>query len=260
MLIFWPISFILANNNTWPIFFTASIVLLVDWVLYLKKFKYHYFLYLILPLIHPVYLFFPLIVLFLNIKEMKRYFSLISYTVILVFVSLLTYRTFYAYSIFTPDPLAWDTLNKKISLIPNRNLARVFENKTTIAQDKFKANIFTSLDLNNYFFSLHPQESGDNQNLNKYPYLSIIPFLLGLYFILENVHKRWIVTTFITTIISIGLINNQDRFDVLIYLPVSLLCFYGLRKLANTPNVLFWIFSILFIPLSIVELIRIFVV
>lgn len=259
MLVFWPISFYFANNDTWPIFASAILVLLVDWILYSRKNIYHDFLYLILPLIHPAYLIFPIIAVLPYVKDMKK-IPLGIYAVLLILMSLFSYKTFYAYSIFTPDPLARDTLIKKISLIPSRNLARIFENKTTVSQEKFKDNIFLSSDLNNYFFSLHPREVGGNQNLNKYPYLAIVPFLLGLFFILENIHRKWITTTYIAAVISIGLINNQDKFDVLIYLPISLLCFYGLKKLANTSTKYFWIFSLVFIPVTIIELIRMFVV
>ena len=256
IFIFWPISFFLANTQSWLVFVAAASVLIIDWVLYLKGYKYHYFLYLILPIIHPTYLVFPLIAVLLNLNHQKKV-SLAIYAALLITISLLSYKTFYTYSIFTPDPLAKDTLIKKISLIPSRNLARVFENKTTVSQEKYKANIFLSLDPNNYFFSLHPREIGDNQNLVKYPYLAIIPFLLGLYYILENKHKRWIIISFIVAATSISFINNFDRYDLLLYLPISLLCFYGLKKLASIPNLYFWAFSFAFIPISLIELARI---
>lgn len=256
---FWPISFFLANTKTWPIFILAPATLCLDWFLYLKKFKYHYFLYLILPLFHPVYLFFPLIALLLNLKDIKKPFFLVSYSIILLIVSIFSYKTFYAYSIFTPDPLSKDTLIKKISLIPNRNLARVYENKTTIYQDKYKANLFVFLDPNNYFFSLHPREMGDNQNLTKYPFLAIIPFLIGLYSIIKNPHKKWILGALLTTILTISFVNNPDRYDLFVYLPISLLCFYGLKKLAGDSKIWYWIFTFFFIPISIFELARIII-
>lgn len=258
---FWPISFFLTNAKTWPIFFLAPAILCFDWVLYLKKFKYHYFLYLILPLIHPTYLVFPVIAILLNIKNIKnvKKVSFITYTALFIFISFFSYKTFYVYSIFTPDPLAKDTLIKKISLIPNRNLARIYENKTTIFLEKCKANVFLSLDLNNYFFSLHPREEGNSQNLSKYPYLAIIPFLLGIFFLLENAHKKWLITMFIAAVFSLGFINNQDRYDLLIFPPVSLLCFYGLRKITTAPKIWYWIFTVVFIPVSLFELTRIII-
>lgn len=256
---FWPISFYLANTQTWQVFTVAAIVLIADWFLYLKEYQYHYFLYLILPLIHPVYLVFPIIFLFLNFKNFSKPFTLVSYLLILIVISLFSYKTFYVYSIFTPDPLAKDTLIKKISLIPNRNLARIYENKSTVFLEKYKANIFIYLDPNNYFFSLHPREIGDNQNLNKYSFLTIIPFLIGLFFIVENIHKKWILNTTIATFLTISFINNPDRYDLIVFMPISLICFHGLRKLSRVSNIYFWLFSIAFIPISIIELIRVIV-
>lgn len=262
VLALWPLSFYLANKDSWLPFFFAFAIILLDWILYLKNIKFHFFLYLLLPLVHPAFLAFPFFAFLLIVMPIKKVpswknLSLVIYTVLLVFISLFTYKTFYAYSIFTPDPLAFDTLNKKISLIPNRNLARIYENKTTIFQDKLKSNIFISLDPNNYFFSYHPQEIGGNQNLSKFPYPALILFLIGLYFLPENKHKNWLFSFFITAVISIAFINNQDRFDTLLYLPVSLISFYGLRKIAESSKINFLFFSIFFIPVSLIELIRV---
>ncbi len=159
-------------------------------------------------------------------------------------------------TIFTPDPLAIDIQSTKISLIPNRNLARIYENKTTIPLDKFKSNVFVSLDLNNYFFSLHPQEIIGGLNLTKYPYLAIIPFLVGLYFFSENKLRKWILCTFIVAVLSLAFINRQDKFDILLYFPVSAICLHGLRKI-YTSSVIFYFFSSVFIPISTIEFLRI---
>ena len=265
MLAFWPVSFILANQDSWIPFFVALTLLLIDWLLYLKKFKYHYFLYLLFPLIHPAFLFFPVISLIFIVistegKHEWRNLTLAIFTSLLIFVSLFSYKNFLAYSIFTPDPLAQDNLSKKISLIPNRNLARIYVNKTTIFQDKYKANFFKSFDLNNYYFASHPQESGDGQNLIKFPYLALIVFLIGLYYLPENKRKYWLVSIFITATTSIAFINNQDKFDLVLLLPVFLISFYGLKKLLETFGIYFWIFSAIFIPVSIIELMRIVII
>jgi len=257
--IFWPISFILANRHGWEPFVFAALVLVADWVLYLKKFKFHQFLYLILPIIHPVYLFFPLIAFVFNFRSIHTLLAKVSYLVILLFVSALSLKIFYAYSIFTPDPLATDTIIKKISLIPNRNLARLYENKTTVFQEKFRSNAFESLDLNNYFFSFHPREIGGNQNLTKFSYLTLFPFLFGLFYVFKNSHRRWIFSIFISSAISLAFINNQDRFDFILYLPIMLLAYSGIKKLFSLNSSFYLFISAIFIPLSFVELIRLFV-
>lgn len=260
--IFWPLSFFFANQDSWTTFFLALGILILDYFLYSIRVKYHHFLYLLLPVIHPAFLAFPIFYLLYLVISSRglswwKNFSLISFTLLVITVSIFSSKAFFAHSIFTPDPLAFDTLSRKISLIPNRNLARVFENKTTIFQDKFKSNIFVSFDLNNYFFSLHPQEIGGNQNINKFPYLALIPFLIGIYYILEYKHRVWLVATLLVSITSIAFINNQDRFDFIVYLPIVLICLYGHRLLLDKLSKYFWFFSAIFVPASIIELIRI---
>ncbi|KKT40320.1 hypothetical protein A3K29_02910 [Candidatus Collierbacteria bacterium RIFOXYB2_FULL_46_14] len=256
IFVFWPFSFVLSNRSDSVIFILAALVLLVDRFLYLRKYQYHYFTYLVLPLLHPAYLFFPIVAILFYWSDIKK-MSLVIYAVFLIFISLFSWQSFYAYSIFTPDPLAFDTLNKKISLIPNRNLARIFHNKTDLFQDKFKSNVLTSLDPNNYFFALHPREIFENQNLHKFPFLAIVLFLIGLYLLIKSQDRLWIVSTLLAGIFSIALINNQDKFDLILYLPIALICLIGLRKIFTLCQAYYLIFSFLFLPLSIIELARI---
>lgn len=261
LLIFWPLSFYLANKDSFLPYVLVFGVLLTNLVLYQKGVINHYFVYLFLPLIHPAFLAFPFVAFsfksfFSRSVGMAKVYTVI-YLSLLIFVTLLATKDFYAHSIFTPDPLAFDTLNKKISLIPSRQFAKFFENKTTIFQDKLKSNVFISLDPNNYFFAHHPQEIGGNQNLIKFPYLAIIPFLVGIYYILENKQKDWIIAIFFSAVVAIAFINNQDRYDTILYLPVSLICIHGLKKMFQSASTYFWLFSAVFIPISLIELARI---
>ncbi len=264
LLVFWPLTFYLANVDSWITYAMGISILFLSLVFYQKGFPEYYFIYLLLPFIHPAFLAFPFITLVFKLifnrtsGVSKATFAI--FLLLLVLVTIFAGKGFYAHSIFTPDPLAYDTLNKKISLIPSRSLAKVFENKTTIFQDKFKSNVFISLDPNNYFFNHHPQEIGGNQNLIKYSYLAIIPFLVGLYFILESKNKEWTITTLVCAVISVAFINNQDRFDTLLYLPISLICLHGLKKIFQSPNHKFWLFSAVFIPTSLIELARIILI
>ncbi len=257
ILIFWPISFFLANSHSWNLYLLSLLVVTLNWYLYFKKFKYHYFVFLLLPIIHPAFLFIPIITILFWAFELPKG-ALLGFGALLLVVFLIFWKAFFAFSIFTPDPLANDTLVKKITLIPNRQVARVFENKTTIFIEKFKTNVFESLDLNNFFFGSHPQEVGGQQNLTKFSYLALVPFLLGLFYLNENAHKKWLLSILFSVIISIALINNQDRFNTLLFLPISLICLSGLKKIMDHDNqYLSWLFSIIFIPLTLFELVRI---
>lgn len=257
-IIFWPISFIISNSHDWQIFFLAAIILAFDWFFYKRNFQFHYFFNLILPIIHPAFLFLPVSLLIFYFKEIKKTNALIIYLSILVFVSLFSFKSFYAYSIFTPDPLAQDTLIKKISIIPNRNLARIYENKTTVYQEKYKTNAFLFLDLNNYFFSMHPREiTGENQNLQKYPFLAIFPFLYGLFLLPKHKDRKWVVSLFLSIVFSISFINNPDKFDLLLFIPISIISYIGINEfIAHHKKISIAIVPI-FLTISLVELSRI---
>lgn len=253
--IFWPVAIIGANPDGWLSYVLVLSVVTASWLLYKKGFRQHFFLFLLLPMIHPAYLFFPVFFILFYLKETPKILLLI-FAIALIATVFFSWKTFYAYSIFTPDPLSFDTLNKKISLIPSRNLARLFHNKTDLYQDKFKANVFTSLDQNNYFFALHPREIFENQNLNKFPYPALIPFLIGLFYLASYIHKKWIISVILAGILSIAMINNQDKFDIILYLPIFLICLLGLKKVFTLPQKSYFMFSSILIFLSFIELLR----
>lgn len=253
--IFWPISFYRANTDTWISFFIPALVLLMDWCLYLRQVKYHYFIFLVLPLLNPVYLAFPFIYFLISLKEIPKKIIII-FSLCLLILTVFSYRHFYAYSIFTPDPFRQDTLIKKISLIPSRTLARVFENKATVPLDKYTSNFFTSMDLNNYFFALHPRENADNQILDKAPLLALIPFLIGFFYLSRNKHRKWLGVVFLSAVLSFAFINNQDRYDFLVFFPFILLIYFGLLEIKKWSNPTFALFTLVFIPSIIFELLR----
>lgn len=251
----WPISFWLSNTRDGFLLLIPSTLIVLDLFFIINRFQYHYFIYLLLPLIHPAFLLFPLFYLLFNLQSYSR-FPQVVYLIIFLLISIINFRNFYAYSIFTPDPLASDTLIKKISLIPNRNLARVFENKTTIFQDKFKDNIFVSLDPNSYFFAYHPRELGNGQNLFKFPFLSLIFFTIGLYSLSKFQYQKWLISIIISCVFSIALINNQDRFDIFLCVPVSIICLIGINKLFERPSKLSLLIALFFVSTSIFEVLR----
>jgi hypothetical protein len=225
-LVFWPISLIISNQSSWSTYTFPALVLLVDYTLYKKNFSRHHLVLLLIPLV--------------------------------IFIS--SPKAFYGYSIFTPDPLRFDTLIKKINLIPNRNLARVFENKTTVPTEKFVSNVFLELDLNNYFFSLHPREIiGENQSLQKYPLFALFAFLYGLYLIPKNKDKKWIIFISVLSIIGVSLVNNPDKFDFLMYVPVSLIIVSGLKYFSENFTKLSYFAFPIYIIFSIFEFARVII-
>lgn len=223
ILIFWPISLILSNPNNWYVYFFPALVILGDFLLYKKNIAYHHLVLILIPL--AIFFTAP--------------------------------NAFYNYSIFTPDPLRFDTLIKKISIIPSRNLSRIFENKLTIPSEKFVSNSFVFFDLNNYFFALHPRELvRENQNLQKYSFLTIGFFLYGLFYLPKNKDKWWVTTVMLASVFSLGLINNPDKYDFILYIPISLICLSGLNQIIDNFSKLKFFLLLIYIFVSLVEFIR----
>lgn len=119
-------------------------------------------------------------------------------------------------SIFTYDPLAYDTQVKKVALIPNHLVAKVIQNKFTIYLDKFTNNIFLNLDLNNFFFSFHPRETGKDQNLNKYPFAILPLFLFGIYALFSK-KDFTIFFIFIFLVSYLSLFANSPLIDFILW-------------------------------------------
>lgn len=258
VVIFWPLSFLISNKLAWYSYFLATSILILDYFLYSLNYQYHYFLYLVFPLIHPAYLLCPFFALPLIINTNKNtQKNILIYGIILFCIAIFSWKPFLNSSIFIPDLLAKDTLIKNISLIPNRQFARIFENKASIPLKKLKTNIFESFDLNNHFFAFHPQELSMGQNLTKFSFLTIVPFLIGLFFVNEQKQKKWLLFVLFFTIISIGFINNQNKFDLLLFVPISIICIHGLKKIYSSKNqYLAWLFLIVYISGSVLEFLR----
>src|SRR3989338_2551746 len=89
---------------------------------------------------------------------------------------------YFRFSIFAPDDQATLIINAKRSVYDNDLFGRVFNNKATFIYGRFKANFFALTDPNNYFFGFHPREIvRENLNLDKFPFISLVFLLYGLY-------------------------------------------------------------------------------
>ncbi len=152
-------------------------------------------------------------------------------------------------TIFQQDYQAKQRILEKINLYPTIFLARVYQNKARIYLDKASNNLLALTDLNNYFFGFHPKQIIGNQNLKKFPFVSIIFFLTGLYFFNRLKHKKLILQITIPSLIYLTLLENFDRIDILLWLPISLVILGGLdivslSKYWKYTAGAFWIFTV----------------
>lgn len=159
-------------------------------------------------------------------------------------------------TIFHQDYQAEQRILEKINLYPTVFFARVFQNKARIYLDKASNNILALTDLNNYFFGFHPSQIVGNQNLKKFPFVSIIFFLTGLYSFNRLKHKKLILRLALPAFAYLIVLENFDRLDILLWLPISLVILGGLEITAGSK---YWKYiKSAFLVFTIPQVIRIF--
>ncbi len=256
-LLLWPLNLYL--NNTLPDFISyaiPSVLLFVSFIIYKKHPKYYLLPILVIGLVEPKLAFFPIIFCVFEIisKFTKPVFILLPIAIIIFGIS---FKEFKGQTVFHKDHEAEQQIVLNISAYPNRFMARFFQNKSRIYTDKLAGNFFALTDLNNYFFGLHPRPIAvNNQNLFKYPFVAIVFFLYGLFYIFRSKESRFIVLSVVASLISLSCLNNFDRIDFILWLPVSLIIIYGVNRLSLQNPKLFNTISAGLIIFAIPEIVR----
>jgi hypothetical protein len=123
-------------------------------------------------------------------------------------------------------------------------------------------NFFALIDPGNYFFSFHPGEGKIiNQNLVKFPFLAIIPVIIGFLEFGKLKVRKYITVILLSSILSLTFVEIFDRSDFILWLPLSLIFIHGFNMLYRSKNkILLRTISVLFIINCVIELIRIIVI
>lgn len=257
--LFWPISLLVANTFGDFIRYIIPAFLVGLSIISLRAgYKFFVLPILLIPFVEPKLAVLPLIivVILLLLHRNKKYmiFTLVSF-LILIF----TWKGFWGQTIFQTDYEAQQEVIGKSYLYPNVFTARLFQNKPRIYINKFNNNFFTLIDPGNYFFNFHPREILiDNQNLNKYPFLSIIFMLFGFYYLKKYPHWKFILAVLTGSILSLSILKLFDRNDFILWVPLSFVLAHGIRTFHKQQKKLRAIFYLLFFVFAVPELIRIF--
>jgi hypothetical protein len=165
-------------------------------------------------------------------------------------------KVFFGSSIFYFEHNDQQKIIRQGYLYPNIYLARLFQNKPTIYKDRFLFNFFSVIDPNNYFFGYHPRQiTADNQNLQKFPFLSLSFFLIGLF---HSVLKRkWFLVSLLIIFINLALLKNFDKTDGVLWLPLSGILIEGWQNFTAKMNFLKWVFLIFFLIFTLTEYLQI---
>lgn len=232
-LLFWPIALFVTNNlSDFTMYVIPALLIFVSFLLYKKKSRYFVLPTLLIPMISPKLLLFPIIFSLITLVINRNKINLI-----IVFLSLILviyyFNKFIGQSIFVYDYEAGQKIVRDTQLYDSIILARIFHNKARVVVDKFTFNLFAITDPANYFFSFHPREIATNQNLVKFPFTGIIFVLYGLYLMGKNKDKLFIVASLTSGIISLCVLTMFDRNDFIMFAPLSLVFITGITEFAN---------------------------
>lgn len=259
-LSFWPISLFLANTPGDFLRYTIPVLLIAaSFALFRKNRKLYLVPLLLIPLFEPKLTPLPLIACFVDIVCWKKERLKVGLLLVAVILFAIGFSGYKGQTIFVANNDARQVVIGKTYLYPNPFLARVFQNKARIFIDRLNSNFFALVDPNNYFFGFHPREiTVDNQNLKKYPFLGLVFVILGLFSFSKLPNKRFVVVLGIASLLSLSLLTNFDRTDIILWIPLSILFVFGfdlvykLKKIRKPALALYFFFAIQ-------EIVRIFI-
>lgn len=230
-VLFWPLNFLLHNSLEQTFHFFLPSILAIGGVGFMKNFLIGRSVVLgAIPLVNSSLLFVPLL-----ISTLKR--NIFNYLLIALVVGsslFFAWKPFLGSSIFYFSLDDQQKIIRQTYLYPDIYTARLFQNKLTIYTNRFLFNFFALIDPNNYFFGFHPREIAvENQNLQKFPFLTAGFFLIGLYHAIRN--KRCLLGAIVVILVNLALLKNFDKTDAILWLPLSILIIDGIIKFTKTP-------------------------
>lgn len=249
ILFFWPLNFLLHNQVLDTIHFFLPGILLVVGLTLFKDFTLGRLIVLAgIPLLNTSLLFSPLASIWCG----RSRWGLFLVGLIMVITLYFSWQPFLGSSIFYFSQDDQQKIIRQGYLYPSVWLSRTFQNKPSIYLDRFLSNFFAITDPNNYFFGFHPREIGvENQNLQKLPFLSLIFFLIGLYYSVMG--KKWLLVSLLLVVVNLSLLKNFDKSDAILWLPIVLITIEGLKKFDRLPAKISLPFIAVFLILTLTE-------
>lgn len=98
------------------------------------------------------------------------------------------------------------------------DLKNFLEGDFSTASFRLQKNLFESLDLNIYFFAGHPRERVWSTEFEKFPFIFLIPFIIGLYRLWMN--KKLFYVFFSASLIFLSIVGHKNNLGPFILLPL----------------------------------------
>lgn len=159
-------------------------------------------------------------------------------------------------TIFIEDYQAEQKNIRDKKLYQSPSVGKLFHNRARVVVDKFNNNLFALIDPNNYFFGFAPRQIRENQNLIKFPFAALPFVFYGIWRLGSYKHKKLVVLWFFSSVLVLSLLENFDKYDLILWLPISLVFIHGVEKFKHKHKNLVYL---AFIILASTEIIRILV-
>lgn len=249
VVFFWPLNFLIHNNLKDTIhFLMPSLLLFCAITIFNDKIISRNILLSCLPVLNSSLILVPIVSLLYKNKKIGYVLFGIMLTLSVFFAA----KSFIGSSIFYYEHHDQQKIIRQGYLYPNIYLSRLFQNKPSIYIDRFLFNFFSLTDINNYFFGFHPRQIPvENQNLQKFPFLCVIFFLIGLY--RAVLKRKLLLVTLLIVFINLALLKNFDKTDSIVWLPVSILVIEGISSFVKKMNFQKWPLLFIFLIFTVVE-------
>lgn len=110
-------------------------------------------------------------------------------------------------------------------LFARLNLKDFFEGDFNTALTRLQKNLFESIDPNVYFFRGHPRERVWANDFEKFHFIFIIPFLIGLYRIIQK-KNLFVAIYFGISIVLLTLIGHKNTMGPYVLFPLFIICIW----------------------------------
>lgn len=107
-------------------------------------------------------------------------------------------------------------------------IKRFYYNQTTIIKERYFKNLLVLVDLNNYFFEMHPREDVARVDYRfKYPFWTVVFLISAIGVTIRNkkYFKIWLILLF--EILILSFFKKVDGLDFILFIPISWLLILG---------------------------------
>jgi len=149
------------------------------------------------------------------------------------------------------------TFEKELALDTSK-IKKFYYNKTTITKDRYVKNFLVMMDLNNYFFAMHPREDVSGVDYRfKYPFVAILFLILAVKTTTKNKKHLKVWGIIFLEILALAFLKQIDGWDLILYFPITYLLIKGSEEISKWK--FGWVTNLVLITLMAVEIGRLFI-